>query len=102
MRFHGSSNIVRWFEDDSFFICFTKLVTIVNGGTALEQSQVNCDETEQIGVEIQKSLDDVEFKIINIKRGEKAKTIACLQSAVKIGDELDALKAKFSVFWRRK
>ena len=40
----------------------------------------------------------MEFKIINIKRGEKAKTIAYLQSAVKIGDELDALKAKFSVF----
>ena len=67
-------------------------------GHSFRTIQVNCNETEQIGVEIQKSLDDVEFKIINIRRGEKAKTIACLQSAVKIGDELDALKAKFSVF----
>ena len=48
-----------WFEDHSPFANFTELMSIANGVTASEESQVNCDEAEQIGAKIQQSLDDV-------------------------------------------
>lgn len=48
-----------WFEDHSPFANFTELMFRANGVTASEESQVNCDEAEQIGTKIQQSLDDV-------------------------------------------
>ena len=48
---------------------------------------MKCDEAEQIGANIQQSLDNVEIKINKIKRSEKVQTMATLQNAVKIEDE---------------
>ena len=75
------------FEDHSPFTYLTELISIANGVTDSEESQVKCDEAEQIGSNIQQSLDNVEIKISKIKRSEKVQTMATLQNAVKIEDE---------------
>ena len=75
------------FEHHSPFTYLTELISIANGVTDSEESQVKCDEAEQIGSNIQQSLDNVEIKISKIKRSEKVQTMATLQNAVKIEDE---------------
>ena len=75
------------FEDHSPFTYLTELISIANGVTDSEESQVKCDEAEQIGANIQQSLDNVEIKINKIKRSEKVQTMATLQNAVKIEHE---------------
>ena len=40
------------FEDHSPFINFAELISIANGVTASKESQVKCDEAEQIGTSI--------------------------------------------------
>lgn len=76
-----------WFQYHSPLTNFAELISIANGVTASEKSQVNCNEAEQIGAKIQQSLDDVEFEISKIKRSEKVKTMASRQNVVQIGDE---------------
>lgn len=48
---------------------------------------LNCDQVGEIGTKIQQSLDDVAFTAAKIKRNEKVKTLASLQSSVQIVEE---------------
>ena len=74
------------FEDHSLFTNFTELISVAYGVIASDEL-VNCDEVEQISVEIIQSLNDVEFKTSEIKLSEKVKTMSSLQNEVKIGHE---------------
>ena len=77
--------VKTWLEEHSPVV--RQLISIANGITASEESMVNCDEVEEVGAKIQQSLDDVRFTAAKIKRSDKVKTLASLQSSVKIAEE---------------
>ena len=81
------ATLQSWFEDYSPFTDMKDLVSIANGITASEESNVNCDKAEEVGAMIQENLDNMEYQKVKIKRSDTVKTMASLQSAVKIADE---------------
>ena len=76
-----------WFGEHSPFTNARELVSIATGITATEESLVNCDKAEEVGNKIQHILHDVEFTAAKIKRSDKVKTLAYLQTSIKIADE---------------
>ena len=76
-----------WFREHSPFTNARELMSIATGITATEESLVNCDKAEEVGNKIQHTLDDVEFTAAKIKRSDKVKTLAYLQTSIKIADE---------------
>ena len=81
------TTLQNWFEDHSSFADTKELVSIANGIAASIESGVNCDNAEEIGANIQQSLDDVNYQMSKIKHSEKVKTMSSLLSAVKIDNE---------------
>jgi hypothetical protein len=77
--------LISWFEiHDPFDPSQTLLKSLSSGLTALDDDGINCDDAENVGLEIQKSLDNKSVADAKIKRSEKVKTLSDLQSGVKL------------------
>ena len=80
--------VKTWFEEHPPFSSNVEnLVSISNGLTATKESKINCDEVEEIGTRIQKTLDDLNYMEAKIKRNDGVKNLAALQSSVKFADD---------------
>ena len=69
---------------DPFDIASEKLRSLDSGLIAADD--VNCDEAEMIGSQIQQSLDNRSWNNATVKRSLKAVTLAFLKPSVKIND----------------
>ena len=94
----GESRLQRDFKDlmkikgwldmashDPFDIGSEKLRSLDSG--LIAGDDVNCDEAEMIGSQIQQSLDNLSWNNATVKRSLKAVTLASLKPSVKINDE---------------
>ena len=70
---------------DPFDIDSEKLRSLHSG--LIAGDDVNCDEAEMIGSQIQQSLDNLSWNNATVKRSLKAVTLASLKPSVKINDE---------------
>ncbi len=62
------------------------IASLSSGGTATNQSAVNCEDAVRIGKEMQKDLDD-ESPVKSMKTSNKCKNLAALKKKVKLGDK---------------
>jgi len=84
--------VLAWFEDHPpFSSSVENLISISNGMTATKESKINCDEVEEIGEKIQKTLDGANYTEAKIKRNDGIRNLAALQSSVKIADDQVAI-----------
>ena len=69
----------------------SRLQNIFIGISADNNDGVNCDQAEQVGFEIQRSLDNIVVNQATIKRSKQVKTLATLLPAIKVnGDTIHA------------
>jgi len=74
-------------EFNPFDIHEQKLQNIFTGLSADDKDGVNCDEAEKVGLEIQRSLDNIEVNKAIMQRSKQVKTLATLLPAVKVNGE---------------
>ena len=77
--------LLTWFQiHDPFDINVGTLRSISSGITASEEGDINCDDAENVGKEIQKQNDNITVEDASIKRKARVKTLQSLQPGVKI------------------
>ena len=80
--------ILSWFDvHDPFLPMVQELRSLSTGLTASENDNINCDDAENVGYQLQKKLDGVCFEQVTMKRSEQIRSLACLQDAVKVDNE---------------
>lgn len=83
------NKLIEWFDShEPFDPNETSLKSISTGLIAGEKDDVNCDEAEIVGENIQKKLDNVCLKDAKIKRSERIKTLKTLTPGVKINNKI--------------
>ena len=83
---HGCKKTVHWFGDHKpFDLATPKIRSLTTGLTARNDDDINCDRAEEVGVEIQKILDNCCFTAASIKRKDHIRTLQNLQSGIMVG-----------------
>lgn len=78
-------HIEEWFDHhEPFDMNEPRLRSLSSGLTASEGDGINCHKTEEIGMAIQKQLDNVKVAEASIKRSNKVKSLDQLLPAVKV------------------
>ena len=78
--------LISWFDDHDPFDCSSNdLRSLSTGLSATDDDGISCDRAEEIGLEIQKTLDEVNVADATIKRKKQVKTLSSLTNNVKIG-----------------
>ena len=70
---------------DPFDCSSNDLRSLSTGLSATDDDGISCDRAEEIGLEIQKTLDEVNVADATIKRKKQVKTLSSLTNNVKIG-----------------
>lgn len=79
------SNIQEWFDQhEPFNLNEERLRSLSSGLTATDGDGVNCHNTEQIGANIQKQLDNVSVAEASIKRSEQVRSLDHLYPGIKV------------------
>ena len=77
---NGFEQIVNWMSEmDPFDVNRVQLQSLTSGLTANEN--VNCDEAESVGHNIQSKLDDQLFSRCSVKRGDQVTTLASMSKS---------------------
>ena len=85
------NKMFNWFDiHDPFDLSSQALRSISTGLQAQEDDQINCDNAEAVGFEIQLKLNDKLYCDSKIKRSEQVKPLASLSSKVKVGKKTEA------------
>ena len=63
---------------------YSALRSLASGLASSEGDVINCDETEKVGSEMQRSLDSVSFRNSTIKRRQMVHTLNELKPGVKV------------------
>ena len=80
--------VLAWFDaHDPFLPMVEELRSLSTGLTALDNDNINCDDAENVGYQLQKKLDGVCFEEVKMKRSEQIRSLACLQDAIKVDNE---------------
>ena len=80
------ATITSWLEEHNpFSVASADLMSIVSGLVAKVDDNIDCDEAEMVGAQLQQSMDSVPFNSAKIKRKEQIKTMETLQPGVRIG-----------------
>ncbi|KAK6175983.1 hypothetical protein SNE40_014355 [Patella caerulea] len=80
------TKLIAWFDKkDPFDLELTELMSLSTGLTATQQDNINCDEAESVGYQIQIRLDNCTYESASMKRTSKVKTLEDLKPSVKIG-----------------
>ena len=75
--------IMSWFDiHNPFDPAMEALRSLSTGLTASNDDKINCDDTENVGIQIQKKLDGVCFEEISMKRNDQIRSLASLQDDV--------------------
>ena len=70
------------------FLLDSRLRCITTGAVAVEGDGINCDEVEEIGIDIHKDLDGVSVSQAVVKRSKQLKNLAQLSTGVKVNSEI--------------
>ena len=80
--------IMSWFDfHNSFDLTMEALPSLSTGLTASDDDKINCDDAENVGIQIQKKLDGLCFKEISMKRNDQIRSSASLQDGMKVDNE---------------
>ena len=63
------------------------LLSVSTGLTASDDDKINCDNVENVGIQIQKKLDGVCFEEILMKRNDQIRSLASLQDCLKVDNQ---------------
>ena len=81
--------ILHWFGDHNpFDLATSKLSSLTTGLTDRNDDDINCDRVEEVGVEIQKKLDNCCFTAASIKRKDHIRTLQNLQPGIMVGKKI--------------
>ena len=80
--------VVNWFtQHDPFDDNVSVLRSLSTGIIAKIEDGINCHKAENVGKEIQESIDDIKYADVKIMRTSKVKTLATLYSNIKVGQQ---------------
>jgi hypothetical protein len=86
--FHDLTKIKEWFDEhDPFDMSDGKLRSLSSALTACIGDGINCDDTECVGANLQKQLDNASIAKASIKRSEQVKTLDVLMPGFKVDRE---------------
>ena len=63
------------------------LLSISTSLTASDDDKINCDNAENVGIQIQKKLDGVCFEEMLIKRNDQTRSLASFQDCLKVDNQ---------------
>ena len=92
------TKIQAWFSEHNPFEGGAELRSLATG--ICSDGTINCDETEEVGRNIQTKLDNVYFHDAKVKRSAKVKNIESLYNSVKISDKKSVLIKPTALFLR--
>jgi len=80
------NRLLHWFEArNPFHVIDCRLHSLASGKAASEADEINCDFAEEVGLAIMCKMDDVPFTAVALKKSDKAKTLAHVNSKVLSG-----------------
>ena len=80
--------IMSWFDiHNPFDQTMEASRSLSTGLTASNDDKINCDDAENVGIQIQKKLDGVCFEEISMKRNDQIRSLASLQDDVMVTNE---------------
>ena len=75
-----------WFTDNNPFELENPNLRSLSSGVTATSDDINCDQAERVGEQIQEQLDNMKFDNITIKRKDQIKTLACLSKPIETDD----------------
>jgi hypothetical protein len=77
------STLAGWFRERDPYMCNTAgLRSLSTGKTAIEGDGINCDEVEEVGLGIQRKMDNVLFTDVKLRKKDQVKTLERLEKGV--------------------
>ena len=62
----------------------SSLTSLSSGLAAADEGMANCDQVEEVGEKIQKSLDGVAVTIVKMKKSDHVKTLQNMQTGIQV------------------
>ena len=82
------AKLIDWFEArNPFDQNMQGLCSLSSGVTVNDTDNINCDNAELVGEQIQQKLDGTCFEGCTVKRKDQVRTLACLRKGVHVEDE---------------
>ena len=79
--------IILWFNSRKPFNSIEALQSLSIGFTASDGDNINCNNAENVGLQMQRKLDGICFEDISVKRNDQIRSLECLQDNVKVDNE---------------
>ena len=80
------TKISQWFDIYDPFLGKDSLHCISSGLTVPNESDINCDQVEEVGAVIQEQISNIVYSGISLKRKDVVKPLANLVDGVKLGE----------------
>ena len=80
--------IHSWFTENCSFLEKAELLCVSTGLTASQDSDINCDRANEIGVKIQQPIDNQTYTFAEVPLKEKIATLATLHSTLKMDNNV--------------
>ena len=86
--FDDVTKLLQWFEDrNPFSLRDKRLHSLASGRAAADSDEITCDSAESVGLKIMKKMDGLPFKEVVLKKADRAKTLAQVNSKSVVGDQ---------------